>query len=217
VGDRRKADKVVILDRDGTLVIDRGYLSDPAGLKFEPGAAQGLQWLYSHGYRLVVITNQSGVGRGLFTLDRLEAMNARLNAMVEDAGARLEGIYYCPHAPEAGCACRKPAQGLLTRAASDLDFDPASAVMIGDKGSDIEFGRRAGAMTILIAPDASTVPARIKPHRIVPNLMKAALAVTSPGLFATDAPPGSGIPDAYGSCNDVGRKDGKAHHPARRR
>jgi D-glycero-D-manno-heptose 1,7-bisphosphate phosphatase len=179
VNGRTAARRVVILDRDGTMVIDRGYLDDPAGLEFEPGAAEGLQWLYSHGYRLIVITNQSGIGRGLFTLDRLEAMNMRLNTMVEDVGARLEGIYYCPHAPDAGCACRKPALGLLTRAASDLDFDPKSAIMIGDKESDIEFGRRAGATTVLIARDASTAHVRMKPDVSAANLLEAARAVTS--------------------------------------
>jgi D-glycero-D-manno-heptose 1,7-bisphosphate phosphatase len=173
----KAADKVVILDRDGTMVIDRGYLSDPAGLEFEPGAAEGLKWLYSHGYRLVVITNQSGVGRGLFTIERLEAMNERLNIMVEETGAKLEGIYYCPHAPDDGCTCRKPELGLLMRAASELGFDPKSAIMIGDKESDIEFGRRAGATTVLIATGASAAHVRIEPDIIAPNLMEAARAI----------------------------------------
>jgi D-glycero-D-manno-heptose 1,7-bisphosphate phosphatase len=173
------ADKVVILDRDGTLVIDRGYLDDPEGLEFEAGAAEGLKWLYSHGYRLVVITNQSGVGRGLFTLERLEEMNARLNVMVNHVGARLEGIYYCPHAPDSGCVCRKPALGLLTRAAADLGFSPASSIMIGDRESDIEFGHRAGATTILIAASTPTVDFRFRPDLVAPNLMEAARAVTS--------------------------------------
>jgi D-glycero-D-manno-heptose 1,7-bisphosphate phosphatase len=173
------ADKVVILDRDGTLVIDRGYLDDPAGLEFEPGASDGLRWLHSHGYRLVVITNQSGVGRGFFTLERLEAMNARLSVMVEDLGARLEGIYYCPHAPNDGCACRKPALGLLTQAASDLGFNPASAIVIGDKESDIEFGHRAGATTILIADMVPAPRLRSAPNFVASNLMEAARMVTS--------------------------------------
>jgi D-glycero-D-manno-heptose 1,7-bisphosphate phosphatase len=175
----KAADKVVILDRDGTMVIDRGYLSDPAGLEFEPAAAEGLKWLYSHGYRLVVITNQSGVGRGLFTIERLEAMNERLNIMVEGAGAKLEGIYCCPHAPDDGCACRKPALGLMSRAASELGFDPASAIMIGDKESDIEFGRRAGATTVLIATDSSAAHVRTQADIIAPNLMEAAKAVAA--------------------------------------
>jgi D-glycero-D-manno-heptose 1,7-bisphosphate phosphatase len=171
------ADKVVILDRDGTLVIDRGYLSDPAGLEFEPGAAEGMKWLYSRGYRLVVITNQSGVGRGFFAIEQVEAMNERLNAMAEEAGVKLAGIYYCPHAPDGGCACRKPALGLMTRAASELGFDPASAIMIGDKESDMEFGRRAGATTVLIAAGASAAHVRTEPDIIAPNLMEAARAI----------------------------------------
>jgi D-glycero-D-manno-heptose 1,7-bisphosphate phosphatase len=179
VSGENAAHKVVILDRDGTMVIDRGYLSDPAGLEFEPGAAEGMKWLYSRGYRLVVVTNQSGVGRGFFTLERLEAMNKRLNVMVEEAGAKLEGIYYCPHAPNDGCACRKPALGLMIRAASELGFDPKSAIMIGDKDLDIEFGRRAGATTILIAADTSAAHVRTAPDLIAPNLLEAARAITA--------------------------------------
>jgi len=173
------ADRMVVLDRDGTLVIDRGYLSDPDGLEFEPGAAAGLQWLYSHGYRLVVISNQSGVGRGLFTLERLTSMNARLSAMVEGLGARLEGIYCCPHAPDAGCTCRKPAPGLLLRAASDLGFNPESTVVIGDKGSDIEFGRSARATTILITADGRGTLGGIRPDFVAANLLEAAQTITS--------------------------------------
>jgi D-glycero-D-manno-heptose 1,7-bisphosphate phosphatase len=173
------SDRIAILDRDGTIVIDRGYLDDPSGLEFEPGAAEGLQWLYSHGYRLVVITNQSGVGRGYFPLERLQAMNARLNEMVERAGARLESIYFCPHSPDTGCDCRKPAQGLLRHAATELGFDPASAFVIGDKETDIEFGRRAGATTLLISPKPLASALRIQPDIIVSNLMEAARAVTS--------------------------------------
>jgi D-glycero-D-manno-heptose 1,7-bisphosphate phosphatase len=173
----RASDKVVILDRDGTVVIDRGYLADPAGLEFEPRAAEGLQWFYAHGYRLVVVTNQSGVGRGLFPLQSVLDMNTRLEIMAEEIGVRLEGIYFCPHAPGAGCDCRKPAPGLMTQAASELGFDPAGAVVIGDKESDVIFGRQAGAATILIAPDSTAETARIGADYVVPNLMEAARAV----------------------------------------
>jgi HAD superfamily hydrolase (TIGR01662 family) len=106
-------------------------------------------------------------------------MNVRLNVMVNHVGARLEGIYCCPHAPGSGCACRKPALGLLTRAAAELGFSPASSIMIGDKESDIEFGHRAGATTILIAASAPTADFRIRPDLVAPNLMEAARAVTS--------------------------------------
>ncbi len=99
-------DRVVLLDRDGTIVVDKDYLSDPNLLELAPYAAQGLRWLYSHGYRLIVVTNQSGVGRGFFSLADMEAVNARLIAMVEDIGARIERIYSCPHAPDDVCRCR---------------------------------------------------------------------------------------------------------------
>lgn len=157
---------MIILDRDGTLVFDRGYLSDPEGLEFLPGAAEGLAALSAQGHRLIVISNQSGVGRGLFPLERVEAMNLRLLSMVRAVGAQLERIYYCPHAPDAGCECRKPGQRLMRQAAAELHFDPAAAVVIGDQWSDIEFGQRAGARTVLIeglrpAPAGAPVPTYI--------------------------------------------------------
>ncbi len=172
---------MVILDRDGTLVIDRGYMNDPAQLEFAPGAADALQWWHSRAHRLVVISNQSGVGRGYFSRERVEQMNARLHAMVAETGARLERIYYCPHRPDAGCGCRKPALGLLRQAQSDLGFDPHRAVVIGDRDSDIEFGRQAGAKTILIANGSAASPMRIQPDRVSPNLLDAARAMTSVG------------------------------------
>jgi D-glycero-D-manno-heptose 1,7-bisphosphate phosphatase len=150
---RDQSNKVVVLDRDGTLVIDREYLSDPAGLEFMPGAAEGLRQFHDLGYRLVVATNQSGIGRGFFSEDQLHAVHERLDAMVRAAGAQLAGIYYCPHAPDAGCSCRKPETGLLLRAARELGFEPSAAIVIGDKPSDVEFGQRAGATTILLAAE----------------------------------------------------------------
>ena len=173
-----RADQVVILDRDGTMVIDRGYLADPDGLEFLPTAPEALRWLHDRGYRLVVVTNQSGVGRGLFPIDRVEAMNARLHEMVERAGARLSKIYFCPHAPEANCDCRKPKLGLMEQAAAELNFDPRKSVVVGDKESDIEFGNRAGAKTVLLAAElpASGTAATLT----VPTLLQAATFITSP-------------------------------------
>ncbi len=147
--------RVVLLDRDGTVVIDRGYLADPAGLEFLPGAAEGLRRLYQGGWRLVIISNQSGVGRGLFTLARLDEMNQRLRQMVREAGADLAGIYCCPHRPEDGCACRKPNVELVRQAAHELQFEPSAAVVIGDRDSDIELGRRLGATSIRLSPQAA--------------------------------------------------------------
>jgi histidinol-phosphate phosphatase family protein len=154
-------------------------MTDPAALEFKPRAAEGLRWLQTHGFRLVVVTNQSGVGRGLIAPEQLAAMNLRLHAMVRAVGARLEGIYFCPHAPEIGCACRKPAIGLMTQAAAELGFEPSSAVVIGDRPSDIDFGRRAGATTILIAGAPSAADLASRPHFIAADLEQAAHMITS--------------------------------------
>jgi D-glycero-D-manno-heptose 1,7-bisphosphate phosphatase len=166
--------KVVILDRDGTIVVDRNYLSDPAGLEFEPGAAEGLRSMYERGCRLVVITNQSGIGRGLFSHRRLLEIHDRLRQMVESTGARLEGIYYCPHTPDDGCDCRKPGLALFREAASELGFDASSAVVIGDKISDVEFGRRAGAATILVGANSSDLVSEARPDFVAADLIQAA-------------------------------------------
>jgi D-glycero-D-manno-heptose 1,7-bisphosphate phosphatase len=179
---RKRREKVIILDRDGTIVVDRNYLSDPAELEFEAGAAEGLQLMYERGYRLVVITNQSGVGRGLFSLERLEEVHDRLRQMAESIGVRFEGIYYCPHAPDAGCLCRKPQVGLFSQAASELGFDRSSAVVIGDKMSDVEFGHRAGVMTIFVAANSPRLPAGPTPDFIVRDLIQAAEVIQ----YATD-------------------------------
>lgn len=170
----------MILDRDGTIVIDHNYLSDAAGLEFLPGAAEGLRSMYEQGYRLIVITNQSGVGRGLFSLDSLHQMNLRLEEMIRLSGARLERIYFCPHRPEDHCECRKPNTQLLMTAASELGFEPSRAIVIGDKRSDVEFGKRVGAMTMLVATGSSSgEPDTIAPDYVVPDLRQAAAVLRS--------------------------------------
>ena len=178
--------KVVILDRDGTIVIDRNYLSDAAGLEFLPGAAEGLRAMHEQGYRLIVITNQSGVGRGLFSLQSLEQMNLRLQEMFQSSGARLERIYFCPHRPDEHCQCRKPNTQLLKDAAAELGFEPSRAVVIGDQDSDVEFGKRAGAVTILVAAgNSTTAPAANAADYIVRDLQQAAAVLRSRDRGAT--------------------------------
>ncbi len=172
----RDADRVVILDRDGTVVFDRHYLSDPAGLEFLPGAAEGLRAMYASGYRLVVITNQSGIGRGLFSMLAMQQMNARLMQMVDEAGAHLERIYVCPHRPEDHCDCRKPRPKLLLDAAAELGFAPERSVVIGDKQSDVEFGAAVGATTMLVSEDGVTGGAA-RADVVVRNLSEAAIAL----------------------------------------
>lgn len=172
----RPARNVVVLDRDGTIVEDRHYLDNPAGLQFLPGAAEGLRMLHERGCRLVVITNQSGIGRGLFSVTQLEQIHDRLRLMTSAIGAPLEAIYYCPHVPADRCVCRKPATELLTQATISLGFAMSSVVVIGDKDSDIEFGRRVQAPTILIDGASSANPRDAS--FVVPDLVSAARIVT---------------------------------------
>jgi D-glycero-D-manno-heptose 1,7-bisphosphate phosphatase len=183
--DTDSRNNTIILDRDGTIVIDRGYLADPDRLEFMPGAAEALRWLWERGYQLVVITNQSGVGRGLFTIECVEAMNARLRAMIEQAGAKLTKIYFCPHSPEADCECRKPRLALMEQAATELHFDPHRSVVIGDRDSDIEFGVRAGARTILISSELPKASGRVEATLTAPSLMEAARSIIA-GVATAD-------------------------------
>jgi D-glycero-D-manno-heptose 1,7-bisphosphate phosphatase len=170
----RESDKVVVLDRDGTIIVDRGYLADPEGLAFLPGAPEGLRWFYQNGYRLIVITNQSAVGRGMLSADRLEEIHDRFYQMLEAAGVWIERIYSCPHVPDDLCNCRKPGTGLMLQAAAEQRFDPSKAIVIGDKSSDVEMGRRVGATTIFISGDEDPAPMESRPDYVSSNLLDAA-------------------------------------------
>lgn len=139
----------LLLDRDDTILDDPGYLSDPDLVAFLPGALEGLQRFAQADWPLVVLTNQSGLGRGYFTLHDLEAVHTRFRELLSAGGVTLAGLYYCPHAPDHGCRCRKPETELAQRAAADLNLSLADMVMVGDKESDLELGRRVGARQVV--------------------------------------------------------------------
>lgn len=142
--------RFAILDRDGTVIVERNYLSDPAQVELIPGAAQGLRELRELGFGLLVVTNQSGIGRGYFNETRLAEVHQKLRELLAGEGIGLDGIYYCPHVPEDDCRCRKPETRLLEIAAADHSFDPGQSFVIGDKPCDVELGRNIGAPTILV-------------------------------------------------------------------
>ncbi len=151
------------LDRDGTLIEDAHYLKDPAAMVLCPGAASGIRRLNEAGVAAVVITNQSGIARGYLTPGDLEAQHQRLRQLLAAAGAQLDAIYACPHHPDDGCACRKPATGLITQAARELRLDRRRSVVIGDKPSDRETGREgAGAGICLNDCQPPTVDAAVE-------------------------------------------------------
>ncbi|HST49941.1 HAD-IIIA family hydrolase [Jatrophihabitans sp.] len=136
----------VLLDRDGTLVRDVPYNGDPAAVAPMPGARRALDRLRAHGIPLAVISNQSGIGRGLISAEQVAAVNARIEALL----GPFDGWFVCPHTDEAGCECRKPAPGLVRQAAARLGVPPARCVVIGDIGSDVRSAAAAGAASILV-------------------------------------------------------------------
>ena len=146
----------VLLDRDGTLVEDVPYNGDPERVVPMPGARQALDRLRSAGLPLAVISNQSGVGRGLITTEQVEAVNRR----IEELLGPIDTWLYCPHEPAAGCECRKPGPGMVRRAAEALGVEPSRCAVVGDIGSDVEAARAAGARSVLV-PTPRTRPAEV--------------------------------------------------------
>ena len=171
----------IFLDRDGTLNYDPGYLKSASELKVLPGVGQALARLKAAGARLVVVTNQSGVGRGLLTLKDLEAVHARLEGLLEQDDAALDAIYFCPHHPNDGCRCRKPARGMIDRAVSELQLDLRRSYLIGDHVRDIQLAKTVGSKGILVTSgkvdDHALKMLRAEnamPEVIVPSMAEAA-------------------------------------------
>jgi D-glycero-D-manno-heptose 1,7-bisphosphate phosphatase len=142
--------RFALVDRDGTISEEIGYVLHPAELRLIPGAAEGLRRLRELGLGIVVVTNQSPVGRGLITERRLQDIHDRMRDLLGDAGASVDAIEVCPHTPEDGCECRKPAPGMARRAAETFGFELDQAFVLGDHARDMELGRAVGATTILV-------------------------------------------------------------------
>lgn len=140
----------VFLDRDGTVTQEVGYLKETRALDLLSGSSEAIRQLNAAGLRVFLATNQSAVGRGYFPVDRVEAAHQRLSRLLEQEGARLDGIYWCPHAPEEGCDCRKPATGLLRSAARDHGLDLTQSYLVGDKASDLACAAAVGAKGVLV-------------------------------------------------------------------
>ena len=149
--------KVAYLDRDGTINVEKEYLSKPDEVELIPGSASAIRLLNEAGYRVFGVSNQAGVARGYFMIEDVLAVNEKVSALVAEGGGRLEGILYCPHHPEGKlpeytkiCGCRKPATGMIEQAVKKYDLNPSETVFIGDKALDIKTGQNIGATTILV-------------------------------------------------------------------
>lgn len=158
--------RLVLLDRDGTINVERHYLSSPSQVELLPGSIEGLRRIRELGLPAVVLTNQSAIARGTLKPETLHEIHDRLNSLLDEHGLRPEAIYVCPHLPDDKCLCRKPEPGLAQRAAADFGADLSSSFVIGDNVCDIELGRRIGATAILVRTgygaqvlsETSTVP-----------------------------------------------------------
>jgi histidinol-phosphate phosphatase family protein len=192
-----RRERAVFLDKDGTLVEDVPYNIDPARLRFTPHAIEGLRLLQSHGYLLIVVTNQPGIALGHFTRADLARLQAALTQMLAGEGVQLHGFHACPHAASPdpkrpNCLCRKPAPGLLRQGAQAHAVDLRRSWMVGDILHDIEAGRRAGCRTVLLDVGNETQwqlsPLR-EPHHRCRDLLEAAQTILRADAGPQPPPP----------------------------
>ncbi len=165
----------LFMDRDDTLMPDKPYLADPDGVELYPDACAALARFRAAGWRLLLVSNQSGVGRGRITAGQLTAVHRRLVEQLAAGGVQLDGAYYCPHAPEEACACRKPLPGLFLQAMADFATDTAASVMLGDRKGDIQAAHAAGLRAALItACERETPPDNFGAEFVFTSLTAAA-------------------------------------------
>lgn len=151
----RPQQRAVFLDRDGTIATDVGYCRRVDDFEILPGVPQAIRLLNEQGFKVVVITNQSGIARGYFTEETLSLIHRKMTGQLAKQGAYVDAIYYCPHHPDDDCQCRKPKPAPLLKARDDMDIDLELSYMIGDHVKDIQAGRAAGCRTIWLTTDPS--------------------------------------------------------------
>jgi histidinol-phosphate phosphatase family protein len=168
--------KAVFMDKDGTLIEDLPYNVDAERIRLAPGAADAVAQIAARGYRVIVVSNQPGIALGRFQEIALVEVRKRLRTLLP----ALDGFYYSPHAPQSGCRCRKPACGLLLKAAWEQRLDLRASWMVGDILDDVEAGRRAGCRTVLVDNGNETqwrLTSRRRPHARVDGLPGAAALI----------------------------------------
>jgi D-glycero-D-manno-heptose 1,7-bisphosphate phosphatase len=164
--------RAVFIDRDGTINVNVEYLDNAEEFQMYPGVAEGIKLLNDRGFFVVVATNQSGIERGYYTVETVDAIHRRMrDELREKAGAHVDAIYYCPHAPETNCACRKPKPGLLLQAIKEQNIIPNLSFMIGDRMLDVEAGEAVGAITVLVPEKGreESVEKERKESRVIPD------------------------------------------------
>lgn len=169
--------KYVLLDRDGTIIVNKHYQKDPAITELIPNAREGLDKLRRAGFKLVVTSNQSGIARGYMTSADVDAVNQSMVRLLGGGDDYFAGMYYCPHVTADDCRCRKPGPGLAETAGAELGFSPEDAYVVGDRDADIEFGAGVGATTVLVRTGygaATEREGKVSPDWIADDLLAAA-------------------------------------------
>lgn len=167
----------IFLDRDGTLNPDPGYIKSPDQFELFPGVPEALATLKAAGARLIVVTNQSGIARGYFSVDDLDRIHAKLRQLLNAAGVSLDAIYYCPHHPDEGCRCRKPEPGMIDQAMHDHGLDLSRSYVIGDHARDMQLAKRIGAKSVFVTTgkEAGKDQAELEAAHLVPDHIAASL------------------------------------------
>jgi len=170
----------LFLDRDGTIIKHVDYPRDPELVELMPGAGLVLSELRSLGYLLVLVSNQSGIGRGLITREEAKMVHEEVVRQLAVHNVQLHAALYCPHAPADGCSCRKPSPGLLLQAAREAHVDLSRSIMIGDKLIDVAAGRLAGCRTILLTPDPPVGDLEFSPHHVAADWLEVRALIVAP-------------------------------------
>jgi histidinol-phosphate phosphatase family protein len=142
--------KVAFLDRDGTIIEDKDFIKSPDEIEFVPGSLEAIKMLRSLRYRIVVISNQSGIGKKILTEKMVNDVNQSFLRQLEEQSAPVDALYFCPHHPDDDCGCRKPKTGMIEQAVKELRLDLEDAVVVGDKLADVKLGKKIGATTVLV-------------------------------------------------------------------
>jgi D-glycero-D-manno-heptose 1,7-bisphosphate phosphatase len=181
----RAFERAVFLDRDGTIIEEVGYLDRPERVELFPWTIDAVRVLNRAGLAVVLVSNQSGVARGFFTENVVDAVHERMATLLAEGGARIDAYYYCPHHPDGKvpeyaqtCSCRKPGRGLVDRAARELGIDPARSFVVGDRWLDVALGRAVGAQSLLVrtgygASEEDRRPVDLEADAVVDNLIAA--------------------------------------------
>lgn len=177
--------KAVFIDRDGVIIHDADYLASIDGLRVYKGAPRALKLLRAAGFKIVIVTNQSGVARGYFTLGDVRRIHAELKRRLAKSGARWDALYLSPHAPDSGHSWRKPGTGMLLAARKRFKLDLAGSYLIGDKTSDIECARRAGCAGVLVRTGKG---GRDKAYKAKPAVVSRDLLAAARWITARKAP-----------------------------